>query len=90
MLFARDTSPEARRQLLAHLRACTPAQRGRLIAEAIPAARTLARAGVKRHSAEDSAAARHAAFLRRWLGPDWSGIAFAAWQRRHAEPPLAR
>lgn len=82
MLFAQDTSPEARRALLAGLRTSTPAQRARMIATAIRAARAMARAGVRRQSPEDALPAQHAAFLRRWLGPKWAALAFAEWQRR--------
>jgi len=84
MLFASDTSPEARQALLAVLRRKTPAERARMISDAIMAARQLARAGVRRHSPEASVAAQHAAFLRRWSGPELADVVFAEWQRRRS------
>jgi hypothetical protein len=80
MLFSPDTSPEARRILIARLRAMPPSARFAAMADLVNLGLRLA--GQVGPSSDPATRIRRARFLRRWLGPELAAGVLAEEERR--------
>ena len=85
MLFASDTSPEARAVLLAILRGQAPERRLQIALAATDAAREMIRADLRERFPGASDEELHERFLERWLGAEVAGPVIAH-RRAHARP----